>query len=150
MPTQAKRLYVAAQCIIAIYCICGCGQIAHGFDVSKCGRSSRALWHDLHMQTRVLRCTHLHPLLACDSIARTFPRQQQKLRLGGRALRWRKLPSTHILPAAGFRISQSGGLEPPHPPPPLRSNEHTQIQSEEKRVERHGVLKNRRKKQACG
>ena len=42
--------------------------------------------------------------------------------------RWGKLPSTHILPTARFRISQSGGLEPP---PGLTSTHRQTVADEE-------------------
>lgn len=92
--------------------ICGCGQIAHGFSASKYGMSCRVLQPGLHVQACMLRCIHLHPLLARVHITNTAaaaPRCSETRR---------KLPSMHILPTAGFRISQSGGLLPPHPHPP--------------------------------
>lgn len=119
--------------------ICGCGQIAHSFSASKCGRSSRALRRDLHMQAHVLRCIHLHPLLARDLITRTFPRQQrpqQKLCLRGGA-EHRGVESCRartFSPLQGFAFHSPVGLNPP------RSDKHMQkdSQKKKKRGQKHG------------
>lgn len=61
--------------------------------------------------------TSIAPLAACRRAH--LPRCS-----GGTSRRCRKLQSVHILPAARFHISQSGGPEPPPTPP--RSNVHMQ------------------------
>lgn len=68
----------------------------------------------------VHRRIHSHPVHVGDSITCTSPEWQLGLQDGGVRGCWWKLQSTHILPTAGFCISQSGGLlQPPRPPTTL-------------------------------
>lgn len=110
--------------------ICGCGQIARGFSASKYGMSCRVLQPGLHMQPCMLKCIHLHPLLARDSVTRTSPTQQRQLR--GAPRHGGSCRACTFSPPRGFIFHSPVGFYPPTPAPP-RSDVHMQKYSQRRR-----------------
>lgn len=138
--THAHTCRVSAWCLLErnvcmlLHCalwasICGCGQIAHGFGISKYGMSSRVLQRDLHMWARVLRCIHLHPLLARD-ITRTSPTQQRQQQLRGAPRGGGSCRACTFSPPQGLVFHSPVGSKPP------RSDVHMQKYSQRRRGRR--------------